>query len=1089
MLRATLRRAPACRRLLSTAADAARPTTAAMTEVLAQQQREAAARAVPWFVEQMPDTYFRQVGEHAQARHLRTIAAIFQDSQLQVPELSLVEDRWHGAEHTFFAKPTADPLDGKVMTRLEQQLASLPEDAVLRRVLVYTSKDQALSLNVFETTSEGSEEALFTGVGAEEEAMRERLRTYSKQLSAGEYIDQPHHPPPSTLLSEAEIDRVLARCSHGYVASSLPRLLYRQLLLYQQVAGGEDAAVLFEHNLNGVADETLVTLAIGNSRPRAALQHTLALLGMHGLQVGRAFVDQVADPQPEGVAGLPSRGVTLLRAVVRPDTRSCDWAQLEADLSRFKWLDDSTMRLAAAQPRLGLARAEVVSGLADLSLSLLDHPLLSRNHVRALLTKPNMAEHAAALGDLFLKRFDPAAPLPPGAFDAACEAWERGVETASLDEESKELMRTMMRGLRHTVRTNAHLPGRHALVLRLQGEFFEPVLPPSSMNNTPFGVFFGAGRHFNGYHVRFRDVARGGLRVVLPATAEAHTAESRRHFNECFSLAWAQQLKNKDIPEGGSKAVCLVTPTPGMPRERLLHGCVKAFTDGLLDMITPAALEACAPKQPQLVPPTAPPAVAAAATAADAAAAILEGGPAAALPTADAAAADAAPATTTPAAKQPNELLYLGPDENITPTDINWVVERAAVRGYAMPSAFMSSKPDAGINHKEYGVTSEGVAVFLHEALLSMGIEPTRQPWSVKLTGGPDGDVGGNMLKILDREYGPMVRVVGIADGSGCAEDPQGLPMAELLRLFNEGLPLGEMRREALGPQGVFHSADTAEGAKLRNSLHNRVQADVFVPAGGRPSTVNGANWRDFLLPDGTPSSKVIVEGANLFVTAEARQHLFDHCALPIIKDSSANKCGVICSSMEIVAGMLLSDKEFIALKPRYVDDVLATLRKLARAEAQLLFAEARRQPDVSMPKLSEAISQAILRVTDATAAQLDTFGPEQQERLWPLTREHLPPSLFDAYSPRISSGLPWEYTKNMLACSLASRLVYREGLAWVAGVPDSALSELSLRYLQQEQRVRELAEQVGASGIDNGEYVKALLLQGGVRAAVERGR
>ena len=43
------------------------------------------------------------------------------------------------------------------------------------------------------------------------------------------------------------------------------------------------------------------------------------------------------------------------------------------------------------------------------------------------------------------------------------------------------------------------------------------------------------------------------------------------------------------------------------------------------------------------------------------------------------------------------------------------MVDRAARRGYGLPSTFMSSKPDAGINHKEFGVTSEGVAVFLHE--------------------------------------------------------------------------------------------------------------------------------------------------------------------------------------------------------------------------------------------------------------------------------------------------------------------------------------------------------------------------------------
>ena len=74
-----------------------------------------------------------------------------------------------------------------------------------------------------------------------------------------------------------------------------------------------------------------------------------------------------------------------------------------------------------------------------------------------------------------------------------------------------------------------------------------------------------------------------------------------------------------------------------------------------------------------------------------------------------------------------------------------------------MPSAFMSSQPRAGINHKEYGVTSEGVAVFLGEALRAIGIQPEEQPWTVKLTGGPDGDVAGNMINILHRDYGDTV--------------------------------------------------------------------------------------------------------------------------------------------------------------------------------------------------------------------------------------------------------------------------------------------------------------------------------------------
>lgn len=60
--------------------------------------------------------------------------------------------------------------------------------------------------------------------------------------------------------------------------------------------------------------------------------------------------------------------------------------------------------------------------------------------------------------------------------------------------------------------------------------------------------------------VRFRDIARGGLRVVAPRSKEQHAAESTRTYNEAYSLAFTQQLKNKDIPEGGAKSTILLEP-------------------------------------------------------------------------------------------------------------------------------------------------------------------------------------------------------------------------------------------------------------------------------------------------------------------------------------------------------------------------------------------------------------------------------------------------------------------------------------------------------------------------------------------------
>ncbi len=73
------------------------------------------------------------------------------------------------------------------------------------------------------------------------------------------------------------------------------------------------------------------------------------------------------------------------------------------------------------------------------------------------------------------------------------------------------------------------------------------------------------------------------------------------------------------------------------------------------------------------------------------------------------------------------------------------------------------------------------------------------------------------------------------------------------------------------GSSGVFGASgsDSLDAAlRARNTMHNRVVSDAFIPAGGRPNTIHEGNWRAFLLPDGKPSSRLIVEGANLFLTA-----------------------------------------------------------------------------------------------------------------------------------------------------------------------------------------------------------------------------
>jgi glutamate dehydrogenase len=322
-----------------------------------------------------------------------------------------------------------------------------------------------------------------------------------------------------------------------------------------------------------------------------------------------------------------------------------------------------------------------------------------------------------------------------------------------------------------------------------------------------------------------------------------------RLYNEAYSLARAQHLKNKDIPEGGAKAAVLVDPDSDA------SFCGKCFANTLLDLTV--------------------------------------GSP-------------------------EDDLIYLGPDENVSNQLIEWISHRAALRGHPLPASFMSSKPGAGINHKEFGITSEGVTVFLEESLRQNGIEPAEKPFTVKITGGPDGDVAGNEIRILLTRYPETARIVGIGDGSGVAEDPAGLHREELLRLVESVLPIAHFDRSKLSPDGRVVSVEEPHGIELRNSLHNRLKTDAFIPAGGRPATINEDNWRAFLDESGEPSSRIVVEGANLFLTEQARRQL-SALDVSIIKDSSANKCGVVCSSFEVLAGMLLTEDEFLKHKEEFV--------------------------------------------------------------------------------------------------------------------------------------------------------------------------
>lgn len=1038
-------------------ADIQRVTSQALIYELTRTTANTIETVVPWFLNTMPESYFQQIPPYLRHEHLKALTAVV-DADMDL-YLNLKSKTRDGRVVYTFVRPTTKP--GTLLSMVEELPEYNPDAPSLTRLHVFSAGDDSFSLNMFvmgESKPQPQAELDAGGNSVATTPYREAILRFASEVRNGKFLSQyPDLNPDEICFEESNLKSYLNKCRDNYlkIICEHPERFLRQRMLFESVSGTEGCEARIEeaiHEVSGTDDsingkQYWLDVAMANSLPQVALEHICRLLFVQGFDIGRARLDVIPD--------CDNGSVVMLRLLVHPvadaespdknhETTDSKFERLKYNLKRSKWLDGTTMKLVFEDnPWLGVKRGEVITAMCNLLLPIFTKSggsdginFYSKHNIFQTVTSSRLIGHAAKIADLFLHRFNPKQPLDDEALFQQRLGEIRSEISANVQESyAKELLLKMVEIIEKTYKTNIYMKDRYALSMRLDPSIMG--VGSKEDSTLPFGVLFIHGRRFNAYHTRFRDISRGGLRLVAPASPEQLALESSRQYDECYGLAFAQQLKNKDIPEGGSKAVCLIDTNdiPYGTRDRVLRKSVKACTDSILDLVVDTK-----ETQENIVD-----------------------------------------------YYGKREVLYLGPDENVTPADINWIIKQAGRRGYETPAAFMSSKPRAGINHKEYGVTSEGVNVFLDVALQRvLGIDPRKESFTVKMTGGTDGDVGGNQIKIMIREYGKNAKIVGIADHSGCAEDPDGLNHEELLRLFNKGLCISNFSASQLGPTGIVHTTDTEEGIKARNTMHNRLQADAFVPCGGRPNTIDVNNYTQFLLEDGTPSSKLIVEGANIFVTAEARQKLYEDAGVLIVKDSSANKGGVITSSFEICAAMLASEEEFFENKESIVAEVLAKLRGFAKLEAELLFKEAELYGE-SLPEVSQLISHAINSATDALSAALETLSPEDEDQLISLFRGHLPKTLADLHFDEVRERVPPQYIKNAIASTLASKMVYKEGTRFIISLPDDKLAENALRYIQEEKEVIKLIETLKTTDMSTEEKEKilSLLEAGGARTAL----
>ncbi|NGX59871.1 MAG: NAD-specific glutamate dehydrogenase [Chlamydiae bacterium] len=617
------------------------------------------------------------------------------------------------------------------------------------------------------------------------------------------------------------------------------------------------------------------------------------------------------------------------------------------------------------------------------------------------------------------------------------------------DTRRKNILRQGMNFVHHVLKTNFYRNNKTALAFRLDPKYLNylPYDRKEKFPELPFSVFFFKGMFFIAFHIRFKDLSRGGLRTVFPRGFEQMYWERNNVFSECYQLAYTQQKKNKDIPEGGAKGVIFLEPFERLQsevdiyREELKDAdfTPEAIKEHLVEYKKQQSLEYLHSAQRSFVK----------------AFLIL---------------INCEPDGTLRAKnildyyKHP-EYIYLGPDENMHNEMIEWIASYAKFYNYLPGGSFISSKPDAGINHKEFGVTSYGVNVYMEEALKYMGIDPYVDPFTIKMSGGPDGDVAGNQIFNLYKFFPKTAKLLALTDVSGTIYDPKGLDLKILATMFHDAQPIRFYPVEKLHEDGFLldlwtkreettYAQQTLLWKKkdeeliqewvsgnemnhlFRNNVHQAI-TDIFIPCGGRPRTLNEHNWKDFLDETGKPTSQAIVEGANLYLTPKARR-LLENEGVLIIKDSSANKGGVTCSSFEVLIGLILSDEEFIQKKGELMPEILAIIRDRAKDEGQLLLTS-HAETGHYLTDLSEVVSEKINTYMYQLLDYLEgiTLSDDPKNPLIRCLLNYCPPLFKARYQKRIITRIPDIHKKAIIATYIASRLIYSKGLGWSPTIVD----------------------------------------------------
>ena len=640
---------------------------------------------------------------------------------------------------------------------------------------------------------------------------------------------------------------------------------------------------------------------------------------------------------------------------------------------------------------------------------------------------------ARLLAELFETRFDPDFRGESDVLEAglAKEIRELLENVESLDED--RIIHRFLNAIHATVKTNFYLHDENGEPKPYISVKFDARRLDELPEPRPFREIFVYSPRFEGVHLRFGPVARGGMRW----------SDRREDFRtEVLGLVKAQQVKNAVIVPVGSKGgFVLKQPPPPGDREALQAegiACYKTFIAGMLDItenrvgdeiVTPDRVVQKDVPDPYLV-----------------------------------VAADKGTATFSDIA--------------------NGIAQE---RGFWLDDAFASGG-SAGYDHKKMGITARGAWESVKRHFREMGHDTQSREFTVVGVGDMSGDVFGNGM--LLSEY---IRLVGAFNHLHIFIDPHPdakKSFAERKRLFD--LPRSnwaDYDAELISKGGAVierraKSVDiTPEVKKLFGIKVDRltpaelIQAmlkarmdllwfggiGTYVKSSGETHTDAGDRANDALRVDAAAlRCKVVGEGANLGMTQRARIE-YGLKGGRLNTDAIDNSAGVDTSDHEVNIKILMGD--------------LMARKKISR-----------KQRDKLLGEMTEEVADLVLRdnyqQTQAlTITHYQGVGrmDEQQRLMRSLERagrldralEFLPDD--ETLAERHAEGMP--VTRPELSVLLAYAKIVTYDALLESDLPDDPILGVDLaRYFPEPIRERypdaikrhRLRREIVATGLTN---------------------